>query len=164
LSVERLRSGELIAGASATALLIFLFAPEWYSLKGTLAPTATILGARSSWNGWWGLAGARYLVLVTIAVALALVYFQAAQRAPALPVALSVIVLVLGGACVIALVYRVLAGPPSGGSLLDTQVGPYLGLVAAAGIAYGGFRSLREESGADPAALEIETVRLTAHS
>jgi hypothetical protein len=33
--------------------------------------------------------------------------------------------------------------------------------VAAAGIAYGGFASLREEGGADPDVLEIETVRTT---
>jgi hypothetical protein len=44
------------------------------------------------------------------------------------------------------------------GNGLDQRVGVYLGLVAAIGIAYGGFRSLREESGADPTALEIETV------
>jgi hypothetical protein len=160
LSLDRLRAGELIAGASAVALLVFLFVPEWYALKGNFARTATILHARTSWNGWWGLSGARYLVLVTIAVALALVYFQATERSPAVPVTLSVIVTVLGVASVIAVLYRVLAGPPSGGSLVAQQAGAYLGLVASVGIAYGGFASMREEGGTDPAALDIETIRL----
>jgi hypothetical protein len=160
VKVDRLRRGEVIAGGSATAMLVFLFVPEWYALKSTLAPAATILGTRTSWDGWWGLSGARYLVLVTIAAAVALTYLQAARRAPALPVSLSVIVSVLGVVSLIAVLYRVIAGPPSGGSLLDQQVGAYLGLIASIGIAYGGFASMREEGGTDPAALEIETVRL----
>jgi hypothetical protein len=36
-------------------------------------------------------------------------------------------------------------------------------LVAAAGIAYGGYASMREEAGADPAALHIETIGLSDH-
>ena len=160
MNFERLRRGELIAGASALALLVFLFVPEWYALRSTFAPTAVILGARTSWNGWWGLAGARYLALVTIAAAFALVYYQAARRGPAIPVTLSVIVTVLAVATLIALIYRVLVGPPSAGALLDQQVGAWLGLLAGIGIAYGGFASMREEGGTDPSALAIETVRL----
>lgn len=160
MSFERLRRGELIAGASALALLVFLFVPEWYALKGTFAPTAAILGARTSWNGWWGLSGARYLALVTILAAFALAYYQAARRAPAIPVTLSVIVTVLGIATLVAVIYRLLAGPPSNGGLLDQQAGIWLGLLAAIGIVYGGFASMREESGADPSALDIETVTL----
>jgi hypothetical protein len=160
LRAERLRRGELIVGASASALLLLLFVPEWYALKSTFAPTASVLGARTSWDGWWGLAGARYLALVTIVAAFALVYFQASRRAPAVPVALSVIVTVLGIATLIAVIYRVLAGPPAGSGLLDQQPGSWLALLAAIGLAYGGFRSLREEGGSDPAALEIETLRL----
>jgi hypothetical protein len=164
LNFERLRRGEVIAGAGAFALLVFLFVPEWYALKRTFAPTAAILGVRTSWNGWWGLSGARWLVLVTIAAAFALAYLQAARRAPALPVTFSVIVTVLGAATLIALIYRALAGPPADGGLLDQQAGPWLGLLAGLGIAYGGFASMREESGADPAQLEIETVRLTGRT
>jgi hypothetical protein len=164
VNAERLRRGEVIAGGSALALLVFLFVPEWYALKGTFAPTAANLGYHPSWNGWWGLAGVRYLALVTILVAFALVYFQAANRAPAVPVTLSMITTVLGVATLIAVLYRVLAGPPTDGSLLDQQAGAWLGLLASIGIAYGGFASLREEGGTDPSALEIETVTLQAHT
>lgn len=160
LDLRRLRVGEIVAGGSAALLLIFLFVPDWYEVKGTLRETLSNLGGETSWNGWWGLSGLRYLVLVTIIVAFALTYFQAARRVPAIPIVLSVILTVLAGATVIALVYRVASGPPSYGNLLDQQAGAYLGLVAGMGIAYGAYRSMREESGTDPAALDIETIRL----
>ena len=47
---------------------------------------------------------------------------------------------------------------------LDQRAGAYLGLLAAIGIAYGGYKSMREESGTDPEALDIETVRLQSGS
>lgn len=161
MKIERLRRGELIAGGAAVVLLVLLFVPEWYSLKSTFTPTATVLGAHTSWNGWWGLSGARYLTLVTILVAFALAYFQAATPAPGLPATLSVIATVLGAANLIAVLYRVLAGPPTAGALLDQQVGAWLGLLASIGIACGAFASLREEGGPDPDLLHIETLRLT---
>jgi hypothetical protein len=164
VQIGRLRRGELVAGAAGVLLLVFMFVPAWYALNGTLSQTAGDLGAQTSWNGWWGLGNLRYLMLITVLAALALAYFQAAQRAPAIPVTLAVAVTVLGGVAVIAMVVRLLAGPPTGGSLLRTQAGAYLGLVATIGIAYGGFASLREEGGTDPEALEIDTVRLRRHA
>ncbi len=95
---------------------------------------------------------------MTIVAALALTYFQAAREGPGIPVTLSIIVTVLGLLSTVALIYRVLINTPA--PTLDQRPGAYLGLVATAGIAYGGFRSLREEGGADPAVLEIETIRL----
>ena len=160
MKAERLRRGELVAGGSAVALLVFLFVPEWYALKGTFGPTAVILGARTSWDGWWGLVGARWLALITIVVALALVYFQAAERAPAIPVTFSVFVTVFGIATLIAVIYRLAAGPPQGGGLLDQQAGPWLALLAAIGIVFGGFASMRKEEGMDPSSDQIETVKL----
>jgi hypothetical protein len=103
----------------------------------------------------------RWLLLVTALVALALAYFQAAERAPAIPVTLSVITTVLGGLSALTLIARVIHTP---GNHLDRRAGVYLGLAAAIGIAYGGFRSLREETGADPARLEIETVSFPGHT
>jgi hypothetical protein len=69
-----------------------------------------------------------------------------------------VIVTVLGGVSAVALIYRVLINTP--GPNLDQRAGAYLGLVATIGIAYGGYKSMREEAGADPAVLDMETIRL----
>jgi len=123
-----------------------------------LSETLSNLGQPTTFDGWNGLQTLRWLLLVTIVAALALAYFQASRRSPAIPVVLSVIVTVLGGLSALALIYRVLINTPA--STLDQRAGAYLGLVAAIVIAYGGYKSMREETGTDPAVLDIETVRL----
>ncbi len=157
---RRLRLGEVVAGASGALLLIFLFALKWYALGGSLSQTAPHVGAATSWTGWSGLNHLRWFLLLTSLAALALAFFQASQRAPAIPVTLSVVVTVLGVLSVLALIYRVLISPPSGADV-GQRPGAYLGLVAAIGIVYGGYRSMREEAGTDLLAHgQIETVRM----
>ncbi len=158
--LRRLRRGELVAGVSGALLLVFMFALSWYAVNGTLARTLAVLGGRTSFDGWDGLSHLRYLLLVTAIAAIALAYFQAAERAPAIPVTLGVIVTVLGGLSVLALIYRVLINPPGGGTGLDQQPGAYLGLLATIGIAYGGYASIRAEGGPELTGEEIETVRV----
>jgi fucose 4-O-acetylase-like acetyltransferase len=159
----KLRRGELIAGSSGAALLVFMFAVNWYAVSGSLRQTLAVgLHQTTSYTGWTGLTHVRWLLLITALVALALAYYQAVSRAPAIPVTLAVIVTVLGGLSTLVLIYRVLISTPA--SILDQRAGAYLGLAAAAAIAYGGFASMRAESGADPATLEIETVKLERHS
>jgi hypothetical protein len=162
LDFRRLRLGEIVAGGSAALLLIFMFAVPWYAVSGPLSETlGKDLGQATTYNGWNGLSHLHWLLLVTIITALMLTYFQAASRAPAIPTTLSVILTVLGGVSTLALILRVLISTPSD---LDQRAGAYLGLVATVGIAYGGYRSMRQESGTDPARLNIETVRLQTDS
>jgi hypothetical protein len=100
----------------------------------------------------------RWLSLVTGAFALALTYTQATRRAPALPVALSVIVTALGFINVIGLLGRTAVRGARGSSTLP---GTRFGLLAATTITGGGYASMRKESGADPAELgELETITL----
>lgn len=124
----RLRRGELLAGVGGVLLLVFLVAGKWY---GHGSQTST---------GWEALTVLRWLLVVTIAAAFALVFAQVSRRAPAVPVTLSLIVTVLGAITVLALVYRVLINPPA-----HEQAGAFLGLLSAIGLAYGGFLSMREE-------------------
>jgi hypothetical protein len=142
---ERLRPGEWIAGAGAVLLLVFMFALKWYGLQASVAPTASTLGVSTSVNAWDGLTTLRWLMLVTIAVTLTLVYFQGTRRAPAIPVTFSLFTMLLGGLTLLLLIYRVLINEPGSDDLVSTKLGAYLGLVAAAVIAYGGYKSLRTE-------------------
>ena len=128
LDPARLRRGELLAGTGAVLLLVFMLAGKWYGHAG---------GSRT---GWQALTDLRWLLLVTIATAFALVLAQIACRAPAIPVTLSLIVAVLGVISALALVYRVLISPPA-----HEQAGAFLGLISAIALAYGGYLSLREE-------------------
>lgn len=157
---RRLRAGEWLAALSAIALLVFLLALPWYGIGAPLGQTLATLGRPTSFSGWNTLAHLRWLLVVTIAVALALAWFQATRRAPAIPAALSVIVTVLGGVTTLALIYRVAINVP-GASYVGQRAGAWLGLASAVGIAYGGYRSLRQEGiPARDAPQAIETVRL----
>jgi hypothetical protein len=137
LQLDRLRSGEVIASASALLLAVFLFALPWYGADAHAGQAAVSI------DGWDGLTHVRWLVVVTIVAALALAYFQAVLRPPAVPVTMSAIVTVLGLLTTLALIYRVLLNPP--GTHLGQRPGAFLGLACALGIVYGAFRSLREE-------------------
>jgi hypothetical protein len=148
LDPGRLRRGELLAGTGAVLLLVFLLAGKWYGRGG---------GAHT---GWEALTSLRWLLLVTIAAALALVAAQVARRSPAIPVTLSMIVTVLGLITVLALIYRVLINAPA-----HEQAGAFLGLLFAIGLAYGGYLSLREEGIARrDAPREIPIVRPSAEN
>jgi hypothetical protein len=158
---SRLRRGEVIAGASAVLLLVFLLFFRWYGLSGRFAPAAASLGRPTSFTGWDSLTNLRWLLLVTILAALALTFLQATQRAPALPASMSVILTALGLLAVLALIYRVVINVPGADDLLDQKPGAWLGLASAIGIMYGGYASLRHEGIAPrDARTEIETVRL----
>ena len=125
---SRLRRGEVLAGVGAVLLLVFMLAVKWYG------------HGDHSLTGWQALTNLRWLVVVTIACALALTITQATRRSPAVPATLSVIVTVLGLITVLALIYRVLIDP-----LADEQAGAYLGLLSALVLAYGAYKSLRQE-------------------
>jgi hypothetical protein len=142
LDPARMRRGEWLAGASAMLLLCSLLLLHWDRGR----------------TGWRALTHLRWLVVVTIALALALAVLQAMRRAPALPSTFSMIVTVIGAIDAIALLYRVLINPPGG----NEKPGAYAGLVLAIVLACAGFDSLRTEGILDrdgPA--EIEVVRKT---
>ncbi|MDQ6835941.1 MAG: hypothetical protein M3016_07105 [Actinomycetota bacterium] len=144
----RLRSGEVIAGTGAIALAACLFALPWYARSSTTV------------DGWNALTIARWLMVVTILVVLALVILQARMEAPALPVTLSMFGTVLGGLTSLVLIDRVLISTP----FADTRAGAYLGLASSLVLTYGAGRSLRSE-GPDPASnAPIPTVRLPSSS
>lgn len=143
---SRLRRGELVAVGAAVALLVLVFLVPWYGVSARAGGNAR--GAATSIDGWDGLTHIRWLVLVTIAVAIALAVLQGACRAPALPVSFSMIATVLGALTSVGLIYRVLISAPGPG---DPKPGAYLALVSALGLTYGAFCSLREEERPDPA-------------
>jgi hypothetical protein len=158
---SRLRRGELIAGGGAVVLLGSLFLLPWYGVTPLLAPTASSLGRATSFTGWDGLSHLRWLVLLTGVLALALVWFQGANKAPAVPVSLSVILTAVALLDALALVYRVLINVPGANSHVDQKAGAFVGLVAAIAIFYCGYRSMREEGLSErDARTEIETVEL----
>ena len=156
LKWSRVRRPEWIAGAGGVVLLAAMLLMPWYTLLLVTPPPGPRYFSTHSVDGWHGLTHARWLALITVLVALAVVFSQARERAPALPIALAVIAVPLAVATFVWLLIRFLIAPPGG-----RDIGGWIGLLGTAAIAYGGYRSLRLE-GIDPAdaPAEIPTIRL----
>src|SRR5947209_7185748 len=109
---SRLRWPEWAIGLSGVVLLISLVGLSWY----TLHPVSGGLGPRflatTSEGGWNGLSHAHWLILVTVLVAFAVFFSQAMRRAPAVPVALSLFLMVLAALSTLWLFVRVPFDPP----------------------------------------------------
>jgi hypothetical protein len=137
---SRIRWPEWVVGGAGAVLAASMLLLPWFTLVSVAGPP----GAAHKVDGWDGLQHGRWLLLVTIVLALAALIAQATRRPPAVPVTLAVLASWLGGLSVAWLIYRVIIDPPGG-----RAVGGWIGLIAAAAIAYGGYRSVRLEGIAD---------------
>jgi hypothetical protein len=141
LDSSRLRSEDLIAGASGLALLVVMFLP-WYGVD--------VAGFSESWNAWKALS---FIDLLLFLAALLAIGYAVAKAAGALPpdVPWATLVTAAGAAAVLLILFRIIDMPtpdvPSiaqGTIDFGRKIGLFLGLVAAAGIAYGGWRAMGE--------------------
>jgi hypothetical protein len=151
LDAARLRIGELIAGGGAIVLLVALVALPWFGVTSRS-------GVATSVTGWESLSDIRWVLLIAIAIAVALVGATAGRRSPAVPVTLSMISTVTGAVALLCVLFRVIDHPSiaSASGPVTSKPGLYVGLGAAVAIAYGSYRSLRAESSpfGDPATVE----------
>ena len=149
---NRLRFAEKVAGVCALALLGFLFL-DWFGATGV---EGSYRNARSGWTayaavadpglsgwdslGWLALA----LCVLTVAAGLALPFVFGLVESPVLPLAAAIAAMLIGGLAVIALLVQVVAQPGQD-EVVGVQSGWWLSLLAAAGVARGGFLSMRDE-------------------
>jgi hypothetical protein len=152
--LSRLRRCDLIVGAGALALLVFLFGLQWYG--GSAMASIGGLRFTSSANGWHAFTDSRWIWILTIALTLSAVALRAARREPYGQVQPGVLIAGFGGLSTILIVYRILHHPVGGASVstiggvhysysYGIKVGIWLGLIAAAAIAYGGYLAMRAE-------------------
>ncbi len=134
---SRLRRGEIIAALSAVVLLALMFLVPWISFQNPG-------GGHSSADAWTSFPTLRWPLLVIAVLGLALGYLQAARPAPAMPVALDVVLVTLAAITTVLLLIRLITGDGS------PEVGGWLGLAASAALTAGTFMSLREEQGWEP--------------
>jgi hypothetical protein len=147
MDLSKLSVGEKIASASAALLFLFMFF-DWFSVEATGG--AIPVGISGSSNAWDALDNIPIFLVITIvaAVGVAVVRLAESDFEPAVP--LNAVVAVLGGISVLLVLYRIV-DTPGGGSVpgLSVDVSPafgiFLGLIAAGGIAYGGYRGMQEE-------------------
>jgi hypothetical protein len=135
---RRVRRGELVCAGGALGLLIIMFAFAWFGVDG-IPGRSEIATAE---NAWHGLTLLRWLMLLTIFVAIGSLFLHASQRTHGAETDTSLAITVLGTLTAVALAYRVLIDLPSSPSVVDQKLGAYLGLLCAIAIAIGGYDAL----------------------
>ena len=76
----RIRVGALVSATSALALLIIMFATEWYGVAGVPDPSAVRPAVSTAENAWHGLTVTRWVLLATIVASIGAVVLHASQR------------------------------------------------------------------------------------
>jgi hypothetical protein len=148
--VSRLGRGERMLAAGAIALLVFLCFLQWYEVKVPKLFSAFVnaAGYTTSFTGWHSLTHTRWVLLLAIVAALALVALVASGREVRPPLMASAGVTALGALATVLVFYRAVVNPP-GGSSVSAKLGAYLGLVACAVLTCGGYMTLTHEHSAE---------------
>lgn len=149
MDVDRLSTGEKIAGVAAVLLFIFMFF-DWYSVDVSVNGGAFVGTASGGGDAWEAFSLIDLFLLLTVIVTIAAVTIELTDALIEPPVSMSSIVAILGGISVLLILYRIIDTPSAGsfpGVSVDVSpaVGIFLGLIAAAGVAYGGYRAMQEE-------------------
>jgi hypothetical protein len=139
------RGGELIAGVCALALLAMMFSLEWFGVAGVPGASATRAATSTAVDAWHAMTVLRWLMLLTIGVTLGSVVLHLTQRGHGRMTETGLPIAVLGVLTAITLAWRVLISLPQPDQIIDQKLGAMLGLLAALGIALGGYERLREE-------------------
>jgi hypothetical protein len=144
LDANRLSQGQLVAAVSAIALFIISFLP-WFGISGGVVVQGVgAVGGSENFSLWQAENPLDIYLLIVILVALVpalLALLGGGGEAPLAPFATAV----LGGVGTLLILYQVFDTPGDA----NRKVGLFLGLIACAGIAVGGYLSMQEDVGGD---------------
>jgi hypothetical protein len=145
MDVSRLGRGERIAAISAIALLLIMSLFNWY---GSDVQT---------WNAWQAFALIDLILFLAIVAAIGMAVLSMGNTRLDLPASPAMVTLGLGAFSALLVLYRIIDPPGLGfGQAAEAfgvdlgigrSIGIYLGLIAAAGIAYGGWLARQDEMG-----------------
>ena len=147
MDLNRLTQGEKIAGGSGIALILIMFIFKWFGLKAGVGGFA-FEGSRNAWGSYGFI---DIVLFITVVAAVGLAAIKASDADLGLPVAASAIVAGLGVLSVVLIIISIISPPDFGADLSGTgidhtrKIGVWLGLIAAIGVAYGGWRAMQEE-------------------
>ena len=152
MDTGNLGRGAMIAGVSGVLLFIFMFF-GWYEVPGSeqlqqLEDTlgGAIIGESAgdavSYNAWESFDFIDLILLLAVLVSVGLAAMTLAGASASLPVAGSALTCGVGAFALLFVLYRTLNPPGEG---FDREIGLWLGLLATAGIAVGGYLGMQEE-------------------
>jgi hypothetical protein len=138
--------GQMVAAASAIALFIISFLP-WFGVGGAAVTVGgTEIGGSQNFSLWEAENPFDIYLLIVILVALVpavlMLLGGGDDSFPLAPIATAI----LGGVGTLLILYQVFDTPGDA----DRKVGLFLGLIACAGIAIGGYLSMQEDVGREP--------------
>jgi hypothetical protein len=143
MDLTRLGTGEKIAGIAGIALILIMFAFDWFG-----ANFAGVSGVVTT-NAWGSYGFTDVVLFITALAAVGLAYLAATRQTVSLPVAASAIVTALGILSVILILVSIISPPDLGftGPAVDhtRKAGVWLGLIAAGVVTYGGYLAMQEE-------------------
>jgi hypothetical protein len=149
MEADRLSVGEKIAAVSAILLFVFMFF-DWFGVEISGVPGFSGDVSGSGGSAWDALDVIPIFLMLAIVAAIGVAIIRLTDADIELPVSLNSVVAALGGLAVLLILFRIIF-PPDFGSFGGVEVdatlklGIFLGLLAAAGIAYGGYSAMREE-------------------
>jgi hypothetical protein len=149
---SRLRRSDRIVGCSAILFFIFLFFFKWLGYSSNAPTIAGVnVSGSVSYSGWHSFTNSRWIWLITIIVALGAVAIAAGALKFESPVQPGVLVAGLGFLSALAILYRIIHHPKFHEDIgafhasVGIKLGIWLGLIAAAGITYGGYLGMQDE-------------------
>lgn len=149
MEADRLSTGEKISAVSAILLFVFMFF-DWFGVEVSGVPGFSGDISGSGGSAWDALDVIPIFLMLAIVAAIGVAVIRLTDADIELPVSLNSIVAALGGFAVLLILFRIVF-PPDFGSFGGVEVdatlklGIFLGLLASAGIAYGGYSAMREE-------------------
>jgi hypothetical protein len=148
MGAHRLSIGEKISAASAILLFVAMFL-DWFGAKVAGVPgfSGSVEGGGAS--AWDALDVIPVFLMLAIVLALGVALVRLLDADLELSISLNAFVAAGGALAVLLILFRILFPPDFGlpGVAVDTtlKLGVFLALVAAGGIAYGGWSAMREE-------------------
>ena len=135
MDLSKLTTGDKVIAGSGIALFIFSFFP-WFGLD---------LGFGADYSeGGWGSPFSLLGILVGIAMVAITLLPMFGVELPELGMPWSQVLFIAGIASAALILLQLLLGGSEGGVDLDRKIGVFLGLVAAGGLAAGGFLKKQE--------------------
>ena len=152
--------GVLASASCALALLVCMFTFAWYGVDRIPGTPSARHGTVRTENAWQGLSVVRWVMLLTILVAMGLPLLRLRWPAIASRAASSTALLALGALTSVLLLFRVLIDPPTPPAVPDQKLGALLGLLFALGITLGAWDSVRARAtSGDPRARQERAPR-----
>jgi hypothetical protein len=156
MDTNNLGRGAMIAGVSGVLLFIFMFF-SWFGAPSEVKDaiqqsqqlgdqlgvnTAGLTdGVDTTANAWQSFDFIDLVLFLAVIVSVGLAVMTLAGASASLPVAGSALTCGIGGLALLLVLYRIIDPPGSA----SREIGVFLGLLATAGITFGGYLGMQEE-------------------